>query len=53
MLGDYILGFVSFVSLDENTLNFFGFSEFISGLALMVLAESVKNFVLLAGSPLP
>lgn len=43
MSSDYYLGFVRFVPLDANTPKFFGFSEFLAGLALMVLAWTIAD----------
>ena len=43
MSSDYYFGFVRFVSLDANTQKFFGFSEFLTGLALMVLAWTIAD----------
>lgn len=43
MQNDYCLGFVCFVPLDGNAPKFFGFSEFIAGLALMVLAWTIAD----------
>ncbi len=43
MSSDYYFGFVRFVPLDANTQKFFGFSEFLTGLALMVLAWTIAD----------
>ena len=43
MSSDYCYGFVCFVPLDANAPKFFGFSEFLAGLALMVLAWTIAD----------
>ncbi len=43
MSSDYCYGFVCFVPLDANDPKFFGFSEFLAGLALMVLAWTIAD----------
>lgn len=43
MLNDYCYGFVCFVPLNANAPKFFGFSEFLAGLALMVLAWTIAD----------
>jgi hypothetical protein len=40
---DYCYGFVCFVPLDATAPKFFGFSEFLAGLALMVLAWTIAD----------
>jgi len=40
---DYCYGFLCFVPLDANAPKFFGFSEFLAGLALMVLAWTIAD----------
>ncbi|MGA8146789.1 MAG: hypothetical protein WB870_04340 [Gallionellaceae bacterium] len=40
---NYSVGTVCFVSLDANAPKFFGFSEFLAGLALMVLAWTIAD----------
>ncbi len=40
---DYCYGFMCFVPLDANAPKFFGFSEFLAGLALMVLAWTIAD----------
>jgi hypothetical protein len=41
--GDYGFGFLSFVSLDANAPKFFGFPEFLAGLALMALVWTIAD----------
>ncbi len=43
MSNDYCYGFICFVPLDANAPKFFGFSEFLAGLALMVLAWTIAD----------
>ncbi|MGH8594319.1 MAG: hypothetical protein ACREV3_10810 [Gammaproteobacteria bacterium] len=43
MSSDYCYEFVCFVPLDANAPKFFGFSEFLAGLALMVLAWTIAD----------
>lgn len=43
MSSNYCYGFVCFVPLDANAPKFFGFSEFLAGLALMVLAWTIAD----------
>lgn len=43
MLNEYCYGFVCFVPLPANTPKLFGFSEFLTGLALMVLAWTIAD----------
>lgn len=43
MENKYFNGLISFISLDVNAPKFFGFSEFIAGLALMVLAWTIAD----------
>lgn len=43
MPSDYFFGFVHFVPLSGNSQKFFGFSEFLAGLALMVLAWTIAD----------
>ncbi|MEW5912654.1 MAG: hypothetical protein AB1814_08870 [Thermodesulfobacteriota bacterium] len=43
VLGDYWYKFLSFVPLDVNAPKFFGFSEFLTGLAFMVLAWTIAD----------
>ncbi len=43
MSSDYCYEFMCFVPLDANTPKFFGFSEFLAGLALMVLAWTIAD----------
>ena len=43
MITDYCYRFICFVPLDANSHKFFGFSEFIAGLALMVLVWTIAN----------
>ena len=40
---EYILGFIRFIPLDANAPKFFGFSEFLASLALMVLAWTIAD----------
>ena len=43
MTAEYCYGFVCFIALDANGPKFFGFSEFLAGLALMVLAWTMAD----------
>ena len=43
MPGNYCLGTICFVALDKTAPKFFGFSEFLTGLALMVLAWTIAD----------
>lgn len=43
MLTTYCYGYVCFIPLNTNAPKFFGFSEFLSGLALMVLAWTIAD----------
>lgn len=43
MTGEYCLGVLCFVPLDANGPKFFGFSEFLASLALMVLAWTIAD----------
>ena len=43
MSADFCIGSVCFVPLDANTPKLFGFSEFLAGLALMVLAWTIAD----------
>ena len=43
LLSDYCSSFVHFVPLDANSPKFFGFSEFLASLALMVLAWTIAD----------
>jgi len=43
MSSDYFFGFVRFIPLDANAPKFFGFSEFLVALALMVLAWTIAD----------
>ena len=43
MSNDFCYGFVCFFRLDANAPKFFGFSEFLAGLALMVLAWTIGD----------
>lgn len=43
MSGDYCLGPVCFVPVDASAGKFFGFSDFLVGLALMVLAWTISD----------
>ena len=43
MSSDYFFGFVRFIPLDANAPKFFGFSEFLASLALMVLAWTIAD----------
>jgi hypothetical protein len=43
MSSDYFFGFVRFIPLDANAPKFFGFSEFLTALALMVLAWTIAD----------
>lgn len=42
-MAEYCYGFVCFIPLDANVPKFFGFSEFLTGLALMVLAWTIAD----------
>lgn len=43
MSNDLVFGFIRFISLDANAPKFFGFSEFLASLALMVLAWTIAD----------
>lgn len=43
MTAEHCYGFVCFISLNANDPKFFGFSEFLAGLALMVLAWTIAD----------
>ena len=43
MIEDYCYGFICFVPLDANAHKFFGFSEFIAGLALMIIVWTIVD----------
>jgi len=43
MSQDFVLGFMQFIPLDANAPKFFGFSEFLASLALMVLAWTIAD----------
>ena len=43
MSGNYFFGAISFVPLDAGAPKFFGFSEYLAGLALMVLAWTIAD----------
>ena len=43
MTNDYCYGLICFIPLDVNAPRFFGFSEFLASLALMVLAWSIAD----------
>ena len=43
MKNDFVLGFIRFIPLDANAPKFFGFSEFLASLALMVLAWTIAD----------
>ena len=43
MASDYCLGLVCLVPLDASTPKFFGFSEFLTGLALMVIVWTLGD----------
>ena len=43
MVAEQCYGFVCFIPLDTNGPKFFGFSEFLAGLALMVLAWTIAD----------
>ena len=43
MSKDYCYGFICFIPLDANAPKFFGFSEFVAGLALMILVWTIAN----------
>ena len=43
MSNDSIFGFIRFIPLDANAPKFFGFSEFLAALALMVLAWTIAD----------
>lgn len=43
MENDFVLGFIRFIPLDANAPKFFGFSEFLASLALMVLAWTIAD----------
>ena len=43
MMSDYHIGFLHFFSLSSSSPKFFGFAEFLAGLALMVLAWTIAD----------
>ena len=43
MSNDLVFGFIRFIPLDANAPKFFGFSEFLASLALMVLAWTIAD----------
>lgn len=43
MVTDMVFGFIRFIPLDTNMTKFFGFSEFLTSLALMVLAWTIAD----------
>ena len=56
MSKDYCYGFICFIPLDASSPKFFGFSEFIAGLALMILAWTIADVryrFRIATAPLP
>jgi hypothetical protein len=56
MSSEYCYGLVCFISLDASAPKFFGFSEFLAGLALMVLAWTIADVryrFRITTSPLP
>lgn len=56
MLKEYCYGFICFIPLDASSPKFFGFSEFIAGLALMILAWTIADVryrFRIATAPLP
>ena len=56
MSKEYCYGFICFIPLDASSPKFFGFSEFIAGLALMILAWTIADVryrFRIATAPLP
>ena len=43
MSNDLVFGFIRLIPLDANAPKFFGFSEFLASLALMVLAWTIAD----------
>lgn len=43
MENDFVFGLIRFIPLDANAPKFFGFSEFLASLALMVLAWTIAD----------